>query len=74
MAKGDIHTEPHERGWANKIEDGARASNVYPTKTDAQRIGREMAMRRKVEHLIHDRGGKITERNSYGSDPRRRPG
>jgi len=28
-------------------------------------------MREKVEHLIQNRDGQVSERNSYGSDPRR---
>jgi len=28
-------------------------------------------MREKVEHLIQDRAGRISERTSYGSGPRR---
>ena len=68
MANGDIHTVPHERGWANRIEGGARVSSIHPTRTEAQRRGREMAFRRKVEHLIYNQRGSITERNSYGND------
>jgi hypothetical protein len=28
-------------------------------------------MREKVEHLIQNRDGQISERNSYGNDPAR---
>jgi hypothetical protein len=33
-----------------------------------------MAIKRKVEHLIHNKDGTIGRRNSYGSAPRRRKG
>jgi hypothetical protein len=33
-----------------------------------------MAILRKVEHLIHNQNGSISERNSYGRDPASRPG
>jgi Uncharacterized protein conserved in bacteria (DUF2188) len=33
-----------------------------------------MAIKRKVEHRIHNKDGTIGQRNSYGSDPRRRKG
>jgi hypothetical protein len=36
--------------------------------------GREMVLRRKAEHLIHNKDGTIGERNSYASDPGRRKG
>jgi hypothetical protein len=67
MANGDIHTVPHERGWANRIEGGARVSSVHSTRTEAERRGREMAFRRKVEHLIYNQRGSVTKRNSYGN-------
>jgi hypothetical protein len=33
-----------------------------------------MAIRRKVEHLIHNKDGTVGQRNSYGADPGRRKG
>jgi hypothetical protein len=74
MSKGDVHTLPHKGGWANKIEGSSRVGNTAAKKADAQAKGREMAIKRKVEHLIHNRDGTIGRRNSYGSDPRRRKG
>ncbi len=74
MTKGDVHTEPHQDGWANKVEGNARVSSTHQTKSAAQKRGREMAILRKVEHLIHKQDGTISERNSYGGDPPSRPG
>jgi hypothetical protein len=74
MSKGDVHTLPHRDGWANKVEGSSRVANTSRTKTEAQKQGREMAIKRKVEHLIHNKDGTIGQRNSYGSDPRRRKG
>lgn len=72
MAKGDIHTVPHDGGWANRVEGGERVSNTAPIKTEAQSTGRDMARDRGVEHLIHNRDGTIGERNTYprSRDPR----
>lgn len=72
MNKGDIHTVTHEDGWANRVEGGERVSNVFDTKADAQSKGREMAIDRGVEHLIHNQNGQIGERNTYprSRDPR----
>jgi hypothetical protein len=36
--------------------------------------GREQAMTRGTEHVIHNQDGVISERNSYGNDPANRPG
>ena len=74
MSKGDVHTLPHKGGWANKIEGSSRVANTAAKKAEAQAKGREMAIKRKVEHLIHNRDGTIGRRNSYGSDARRRKG
>lgn len=72
MAKGDIHTVPHDGGWANRVEGGERVSNTAPIKSKAQSTGRDMARDRGVEHLIHNRDGTIGERNTYprSRDPR----
>jgi len=74
MSKGDVHTLPHKGGWANKIEGSSRVANTALTKAEAQAKGREMAIKRKAEHLIHNKDGTIGQRNSYGPDPRRRKG
>lgn len=72
MAKGDIHTSKHGDGWGNKAEGNEKFSNVAPTKAEAQAAGREMAIDRGVEHMIHNTDGKIGERNTYprSRDPR----
>jgi len=77
MAKGDIHTVPHDGGWANRVEGGERVSNTAPTKAEAERRGRDMAQQRGVEHQIHNRDGRIGERNGPyppRRDPRRSKG
>jgi hypothetical protein len=68
--KPAVVTGPHPGGgWQNKVEGNERASNVSPTKAEAQVKGREMAIARKAEHKIQNQKGQITERNSYGNDP-----
>jgi len=77
MAKGDIHTSWDGSKWINKVEGGERASNSGPRKTDVQATGREMAIDRDVEHVIHDKDtNQIQERNTYprSRDPRRSKG
>ena len=74
MADGDIHTVPHRGGWANRVEGKLRISSTHKTKIAAQKRGREMAILRRVEHLIHNQNGSISERNSYGRDPAPRSG
>jgi Uncharacterized protein conserved in bacteria (DUF2188) len=76
MAKGDIHTVKHGDRWVNEVEGGKRASNSASTKAEAQARGREMAIDRGVEHLIHKQNGQIGERHTYprSRDPRRSRG
>jgi hypothetical protein len=75
MAEGFVHTVRREEGWANTIEgqDGA-LPGTYETKEAAVAAGREEAIRRKTEHVIHNEDTLIDERNSYGGDPADRPG
>ena len=65
MADGDIETYYENGKWKNKVEGGARASSSAPTKAEAQRTGRDMAIARGVEHVIRNKNGEIGERNTY---------
>jgi hypothetical protein len=72
MAKGDVHTVPHNDGWANRVEGNQRVSNTSVTKAEAQQTGKDMAVKRGAEHLVHNKDGQISQRNTYprGRDPR----
>jgi hypothetical protein len=39
MAKANVHTVPHEKGWANRREGAKRISKVFRTKAEAQAAG-----------------------------------
>lgn len=69
MAGNNVHTVPHEDGWANRSEGASRVSKIYSTKADASAAGRAQAQKNGSEHLIHNRDGRIGGRNSYGNDP-----
>ena len=70
---GPVHTVPAEKkGWWNK-QDGVVLS-WHPTKRIAVEAGRATAKSLEVEHSIHRLDGSITEKNSYGNDPREIPG
>jgi hypothetical protein len=49
---------------------GQRFLNRAPTWREAQALGRERAMKDKVQHIIQNRDGQIGQRNSHGHDPR----
>lgn len=63
------HIVPHPEGWAVKSEGSNKATNVFETQQEAIERGREIAINQQSELLIHNREGKIRERNSYGNDP-----
>lgn len=65
MTKGDVDTYYEDGQWKNKVEGNTRASNVHDRKTDAQSVGRDMAIDRKVEHVIKNKNGQIGEKNTY---------
>ena len=66
-----VHTVPYPAGrivWCNRID--GKVGLLYATKRDAVRSGRWIAKAHKKEHTIHRKDGVITEKNSYGNDPR----
>jgi hypothetical protein len=67
---GGVHTVPLPKTlrWANEV-DGEVLSR-HRTKEAAEEAGREIAKRLRVEHTIHRVDGEISEKNSYGNDPR----
>ncbi|ANY09722.1 hypothetical protein AFB00_02155 [Pseudonocardia sp. HH130630-07] len=49
-----------------------RVAQTYVNKVQTGAKGRDMAIKRGVEHIIHNQDGKIGERNTYprSRDPR----
>jgi len=69
MAKKNVHVVPHEGEWAVKREGNERASSVHPTKSEATDSGRSAAKADKVDLIIHNQDGRISDSDSYGNDP-----
>lgn len=67
MAKKAVHTVPNNGGWQNKV--GGVAISNHKTKATAEEAGRSKARQLETEHVIHNRDGRIGEKNSYGNDP-----
>lgn len=65
-----IHTVPRGNGWANVREGSDRPISTASTEAEAQPAGRRQAISDQVEHVIHNKDGKIGEKYSYGNDPR----
>ena len=68
---GGVHTvlaPVRMRVWCNRVD--GRIATVHLGKASAVALGRELAIVYRKEHTIHRRDGVITEKNSYGRDPR----
>jgi hypothetical protein len=74
MPEGDIETYHAFGSWRNRVEGLEELPGEYGTKDEAVRFGRDQARERKVEHIIRNLDGTISERNTYGHDPRNIPG
>lgn len=67
--KRDVHIVPHGDTWAVRREGANRVSSTHDTQREAIDVGRRTAQREHTELVIHGRGGKIRNSNSFGSDP-----
>ena len=52
----------------------ARVSSRHATQAEARARARTVARQAHVELIVHGRDGRIRERDSYGSGPRRSKG
>ena len=69
MAKKEQHVVPHGKDWGVRGEGNKRLTVITPTKAEAEKIGRDIARNQRTELVIHDRHGKIQDKDSYGPDP-----
>jgi len=69
--KKNQHVVPHEKGWAVKGEGNERNTKIVPTQKEAINIAREIAKNQQSELVIHNKEGKIREKDSFGNDPRK---
>ena len=70
MAKSkNQHVVPHKGGWAIKTPGSQKPGKVTPTQGEAINIARDRAKKQRSELFIHNKQGKIRERDSYGNDP-----
>lgn len=62
------HVVPHSKGWAVKTA-GGKTRKVCATQKEAIKNARSVAKNQRSELVIHNRKGRIRERNTYGRDP-----
>jgi len=70
MSKKNVHIVYHKDRWAVKRAGNQRSSSLHGTKSDSEKVGRDIARRDGVELVIHGKNGKIQDKDSYGNDPR----
>jgi Uncharacterized protein conserved in bacteria (DUF2188) len=69
-----VHVTPEDGKWALTRQKGGRPQSTHRTQAAAITAARRVAKREATELVIHGRNGKIRDRVSYGSDPRRSRG
>lgn len=70
MSKKNVHVthRKDEKKWAVKKEGNEKASALFDTKKEAEEFGREQAKKEKSELVIHNKDGKISDKDSFGND------
>ena len=63
------HVTPHNGQWQVKRENASRATKVFTEKTDAISYAHSIAKNQHGELVIHDRKGRIIDKDSFGKDP-----
>lgn len=67
----NVHVTPREGGdWAVKKSGAQRASSVHERKSDAVKVARAAARKEQSELVVHNKDGRIAEKDSHGHDPR----
>ncbi|MFA8451189.1 MAG: DUF2188 domain-containing protein [Bacteroidales bacterium] len=71
MNKKSFHVLPNsdKGGWDSKVGGASRASKHFDKKQDAIDYSREQSKKNSGELLIHNKDGKIGQKNSHGNDP-----
>lgn len=71
MSKKNVHTVyNNDRGmWETKIENQEKPISSSHSKITAEEKSVRLAKELGVEHIIHNKNGIISARESYGNDP-----
>lgn len=71
MTKKNIHTvyNKDRKMWETKKEGQEKPLASSHTKETAEEKSIREAKKAGVEHVIHNKDGKISDKDSYGKDP-----
>lgn len=74
MALKSHHVVPHDGDWAVRRNGAERVSRQFDNKQDAIDWARDQSRQQGTELFIHNRDGRISQRDSHGHDPRESKG
>jgi hypothetical protein len=70
MAGKNQHVTPHpDGGWQVKGAGNEKATARTDTQAEAINIAKEIAKNQQSEVVIHNKQGRIRDKDSYGNDP-----
>lgn len=67
--KRNQYIVPTKDGWGVRAEGSGKLTRATKTKSEAMKIGKQIAINQQSELTIMGKDGKIQKKNSYGSDP-----
>ncbi|MCD7976686.1 MAG: DUF2188 domain-containing protein [Tannerellaceae bacterium] len=67
--KKNQHVVPNNGAWSVKGTGNSRNTKTFETQREAIDFGRNIARTQEAELLIHNKQGRIRQKNSYGNDP-----
>ena len=67
--KKNQHVVPYKGKWAVRGEGNKKVTKITTTQQEAIERAKEIAKNKKAEVVIHNRKGKIRDKDSYGNDP-----
>ena len=63
------HVVRRDQDWAVRGAGNKRDTSHHSTQAEAIEHAREIARNQQSEVVIHDRHGRIRDKDSYGNDP-----
>jgi len=74
MAKSHHVVPASGGGWNVKVGGGERAIKHTETKREAVDLARQISRNQQSELVVHNKNGRITQKDSHGHDPKTTPG
>ena len=69
MGKNQHVVPSKSSGWNVKGAGNSKATKHFDTKQDAIDYGRQTSRNQKSELVIHNKDGRIAQKDSHGHDP-----